>query len=42
MWPSVYLIDAQGYVRFWWIGELNWNGANGAELLRRRIEELLD
>ena len=42
MWPSVYLIDTQGYVRYWWYGELNWKGADGAERLRQRIEELLD
>ena len=42
MWPSVYLIDPRGDIRFWWYGELNWNGADGAERLRQRIEELLD
>jgi peroxiredoxin len=41
MWPSVYLIDKQGYVRYWWFGELNWEGAKGEELLRQRIGELL-
>ena len=41
MWPSVYLIDKQGYVRYWWYGELNWQGAQGEKLLRQRIEELL-
>ena len=41
MWPSVYLIDKQGYVRYWWFGELNWQGAKGEELLRQRIGELL-
>jgi len=41
MWPSVYLIDKHGYVRYWWIGELNWQGAEGEKILRRRIEELL-
>jgi peroxiredoxin len=42
MWPSVYLIDPQGDIRFWWYGELNWNGADGEKRLRQRIEELLD
>ena len=42
MWPSVYLIDKQGYVRYWWYGELNWKGAEGERRLRKRIEELLD
>ena len=41
MWPSVYLIDKQGYVRYWWYGELNWQGAEGEKLLRKRISELI-
>jgi hypothetical protein len=41
MWPSVYLIDKRGYVRYWWLGELNWEGAEGEKMLRGRIEELL-
>ena len=41
MWPTVYLIDKQGYVRFWWMGELNWQGFEGEKLMRKRIEELL-
>lgn len=41
MWPSVYLIDKQGFVRYWWYGELNWEGAKGEEYMRQKIEELL-
>jgi peroxiredoxin len=41
MWPSVYLIDKRGCVRYWWYGELNWQGAKGEETMRRRIDELL-
>lgn len=41
MWPTVYLIDKQGYVRYWWLGELNWQGAEGEKIFRGRIEELL-
>lgn len=41
MWPSVYLIDKQGNIRYWWYGELNWNGAGGQRIMARRIEELL-
>ena len=41
MWPSTYLIDKEGYVRYWWYGELNWQDAEGEALLRKRIEELL-
>ncbi len=42
MWPSTYVIDRQGYVRAWWLGELNWEGQKGEQLLRKKIEELLD
>lgn len=41
MWPSVYLIDKTGYLRYWWYGELNWQGAKGEQIMRSRIEELL-
>ena len=41
LWPSVYLVDKQGYVRYWWYGELNWQGAEGEALMRKRIGELL-
>lgn len=41
IWPSVYLIDKKGYVRYWWYGELAWKGAEGEKFLREKIEELL-
>lgn len=41
MWPSVYLVDHQGRIRYWWYGELNWQGNDGENRLRKRIEELL-
>ena len=41
MWPSVYLIDKQGRVRYWWYGELNWQNAKGEQFMRGKIEELL-
>lgn len=41
MWPSVYLVDKRGYIRYWWYGELNWQGATGEEFMRKRIDELL-
>jgi hypothetical protein len=41
MWPSVYLIDKQGRLRYWWYGELNWNEAGGQKLMAAKIEELL-
>ena len=42
VWPSVYVIDKQGFVRYWWYGELNWQGAAGEQRMRQRIEALLD
>jgi peroxiredoxin len=40
IWPSVYLIDKRGRLRFWWYGELNWDGAGGQEIMARRSDEL--
>jgi hypothetical protein len=40
-WPSVYLIDKKGHVRYRWDGELNWKGARGEKVMRKKIEELL-
>lgn len=41
MWPSVYLVDKRGSLRYFWPGELGWNGATGAEWMGARIDELL-
>ena len=41
IWPSLYLIDKQGYVRAWWYGELNWQEAGGQRVMKTRIKELL-
>jgi thiol-disulfide isomerase/thioredoxin len=41
VWPSVYLVDKKGYIRYWWYGELNWEKNKGEALMRSRIEELL-
>lgn len=40
VWPSVYLIDKRGFVRYWWYGELNWQDAQGELWMRARIAEL--
>jgi hypothetical protein len=40
-WPSVYLIDKAGYVRYRWDGELNWKDTRGEQLMRSRIEQLI-
>jgi thiol-disulfide isomerase/thioredoxin len=42
VWPSIYLIDKNGFVRYWWYGELNWQGAESEKYLRARIEDLLE
>lgn len=41
IWPSVYIIDKQGRLRYWWYGELDWQGAGGQKIARQRIEQLL-
>jgi peroxiredoxin len=42
MWPSVYLIDKQGFIRRWWQGEMNWQGTEGEKQMRETIELLLN
>jgi peroxiredoxin len=42
MWPTVYVIDKRGYIRFWWQGELNWQGATGDKQIESLVETLLD
>ncbi|MFN0197169.1 MAG: redoxin domain-containing protein [Planctomycetaceae bacterium] len=41
MWPSVYVVDKQGYLRKFWPGELNWQGNEGEKFMRSQIEALL-
>lgn len=41
VWPSVYLIDKRGFIRYWWYGEMNWQGAEGEKWMRSRIQQLL-
>ncbi|WP_428304594.1 redoxin domain-containing protein [Lacipirellula sp.] len=41
IWPSVYIIDKQGRVRYWWYGELDWKGAGNQKVARQQIEKLL-
>jgi peroxiredoxin len=40
-WPTTYLIDKNGVVRYRWDGELNWRKAKGEAIMRAKIEELL-
>lgn len=41
IWPAVYIIDKHGRVRYWWYGELDWQGAGNQKNARRQIEQLL-
>ena len=41
MWPTVYLLDRDGYIRAWWQGEMNWQGNPGEKKMRAHIERLL-
>lgn len=40
-WPTVYIVDRQGFVRYVWIGELNRGGSRGDELMRAALERLI-
>lgn len=42
IWPSIYIIDKNGFVRYWWYGELNWRGAESEKFMKERIRELID
>ncbi len=41
MWPTVYVIDKNGYLRFWHQGELNWQGATVDKTIEKLVDELL-
>ncbi|MCU0707708.1 MAG: redoxin domain-containing protein [Pirellula sp.] len=38
MWPTVYVVDKQGYIRHWWQGELNWQGATGDQTIEKVVD----
>lgn len=40
-WPTVYLIDKRGRVRYVWVGELEYRGASGTAIMTQKIEELI-
>jgi hypothetical protein len=40
-WPSMYLIDRGGNVRYAWEGELTWNKQQGPRIMSDKIEALL-
>lgn len=41
MWPTVYVLDQRGYIRMWWQGELNWQGATGDQQIVELVDRLL-
>ncbi len=41
MWPTVYVIDKNGYIRAWWMGELNWQGATGDKTIEEMVNVAL-
>ena len=41
MWPTVYVVDQRGYIRMWWQGELNWQGATGDQTIEGLVDSLL-
>jgi len=41
MWPCVYVVDKQGYIRLWWPGEMNWKGATGDKTIEQAVDSLL-
>jgi AhpC/TSA family len=40
-WPTVYLIDRKGIIRYGWEGELEFNRAGGEAKMARAIQQLL-
>jgi peroxiredoxin len=40
-WPTVYVVDRRGRVRYGWEGELNYQGAKGEETVRKLVDKLL-
>lgn len=41
MWPTVYVVDKNGYLRAWWTGELQWQGAKGDLFIEKAIDGAL-
>lgn len=41
MWPTVYVVDKNGYLRHWWQGELNWKGATADRTIETIVDQLL-
>ena len=41
MWPTVYVVDKRGYLRYWWQGEMNWQGATGDKTVEEWVARCL-
>ena len=41
VWPTVYVVDRRGRVRYGWEGELSYKGAAGEETVRKLVDKLL-
>ena len=41
VWPTIYVLDAKGRVRYYWVGELNYRNAGGENTVSKVIERLL-
>lgn len=40
-WPTVYLVDKKGIIRYQWVGELDADGADGTRQMSNLIEKLI-
>lgn len=40
-WPTVYVVDRRGVVRYGWEGELSYKGADGEEKMREMVDAAL-
>ena len=40
-WPTLFLVDKKGFIRYLWEGELNFNDEEGESKMAKRVEALL-